>query len=70
MESIKAAAKIVEQENADFGYVASKIEVANDVWSSHMTPAQRYEVMQSVDLNGLKQLEALRKCVKVISEMM
>lgn len=69
MENIKAAAKIVEKENSEFGYVAGKIEVANDVWMNHMTPSERYEVMQSIDLDGLKPLEALRKCVKSISEM-
>ena len=65
---IEAADKIVK-ENAEFGYVVGKLEIANDIWNGHLTPADRLEIMNQTNTEGLSTLEKLRACVKTLSSM-
>lgn len=63
------AAELVRKENESFGYLAGKTEIANDIWHSHLTSAQRLEVMNASVIDGLSALEALRKCLRTIASM-
>lgn len=65
---IETAEKIVK-ENAEFGYVAGKLEIANDIWNGHLTPADRLEIMNNTKTDGLSTLEKLRACVKTLAAM-
>lgn len=56
-------------ENASFGYVASKGEVAQQYWQQAMTAMERFEVMQSVGEFKTALLK-LRACLKVIENAM
>lgn len=56
---IKNAAVQVNAENAEFGYKASKGEVAAQVWHSHLTPMQRYELAKGIKGSNVK---AVREC--------
>jgi len=56
---IKNAAAQVNAENAEFGYNASKGEVAAQVWHSYLTPMQRYELAKGVKGSNVK---AVREC--------
>lgn len=53
--------------NNEFDYVASKNEVANEVWQK-LTPAQRLEIMKEVGEVEGTALKKLRACVKFIEE--
>ncbi len=68
IDVIEAAAKI-RKENAEFGYVAGKIEIANDIWHGSLSPADRLEIMNATNLDGLSDLGKLRACVKTLSAM-
>jgi hypothetical protein len=59
----------IEAENKEFGHVASKTEIANDMWVNYLSPSDRLEIMNSINLEGLSTLEKLRKCVKSLSTM-
>ena len=52
-EVIKQAAQKVEAINAEFGYTASKWEMAADVWHNHMDSMQRFEVSKLVTGKGI-----------------
>ncbi|HGB3193960.1 TPA: hypothetical protein ACIVAT_000611 [Salmonella enterica subsp. enterica serovar Waycross] len=65
---IEVAEKIVN-ENSEFGYVAGKLEIANDIWNCYLTPAHRLEIMNQTNTDGLSTLEKLRACVKTLSSM-
>jgi hypothetical protein len=69
MINVSEAAKEVEKFNSEIGYVASKLEIANDIWNCHMNPADRLEIMNTQNLVGLTALQKLRQCVKALSEM-
>ena len=69
MINVIEAAKVIVKENAEFGYVAGKLEIANDIWNCHMSPADRLEIMNQTDVEGLSTLEKLRACVKTVAAM-
>jgi hypothetical protein len=69
MIDVKAAAAKVIAFNTEFGYTADRLELANDVWVNHMSPADRYEIMQHVNNDGLSALAYLRKSVAVLADM-
>ena len=41
---VEVAEKIIN-ENSEFGYVAGKLEIANDIWNGYLTPSDRLEIM-------------------------
>lgn len=69
MIDVKAAAAKIIAFNAGFGFTASRLEVANEVWAAHMSPADRFEIMNLVNSDGLNALAYLRKCVGVVADM-
>lgn len=69
MINVIEAAAMVVKENTEFGYVAGKLEVANDIWNGHLSPADRMEIMNKTNTEGLSTLEALRACVKTLAAM-
>lgn len=60
------AVKIVEF-NKEYDYVASKGEVANEIWVQ-LTPQQRLEIMNQVGEVGGSASKKLRLCLKFIEE--
>ncbi len=69
MINVIEAAEMIVKENEDFGYVAGKLEIANDIWNGHMSPTDRLEIMNQTDIEGLSTLEKLRACVKTVAAM-
>lgn len=69
MINVIEAAEKVKKENAEFGYVAGKLEIANDIWNGHLSPADRLEIMIATNTEGLSTLEKLRACVKTLAAM-
>ncbi|WP_129543767.1 hypothetical protein [Serratia sp. 1D1416] len=69
MIDIINAAEKIKTENASFGYVAGKLEIANDIWNGCLTPSDRLEIMNATNIEGLNALEKLRACVKTLSAM-
>lgn len=69
MINLIEASKKIEKENAEFGYIAGKLEIANDIWNAYLSPAERLEIMNTTNLEGLTTLGKLRACVKKLSEM-
>lgn len=69
MIDVKAAAQKIIAENAEFGYTAGRREVANEIWVNYMEPADRLELMNLVNIDGLTPLNALRKCTATIADM-
>lgn len=69
MINVIEAAEKIEKENAEFGYVAGKLEIANDIWNGYLSPADRLEIMNATNIEGLTTLGKLRACVKKLSEM-
>ena len=69
MINVIEAAEKVQRENAEFGYVAGKLEIANDIWNGYLTPADRLEIMNQTNIDGLSTLEKLRACVKTLAAM-
>lgn len=65
---VEASEKVIS-ENASYGYVAGKLEIANDIWVNHMNPTERMEIMNITKLDGLNELGKLRECVKTIASM-
>lgn len=65
----REAINAIISENASFGYVASKGEVAQQYWQQVMTASQRFEVMESVG-EFKSPLAKLRACLKVIENAM
>lgn len=65
---VEVAEKIIN-ENSEFGYVAGKLEIANDIWNGYLTPSDRLEIMNQTNTDGLSALEKLRACVKTLSSM-
>lgn len=63
----KELAKEIIDFNTEFGYTASKNEVANEVWHK-LTSEQRYEIMQEVGEVKGTLLKQLRTYVKYIEE--
>ncbi|WP_283010826.1 hypothetical protein QLY67_015560 [Cronobacter turicensis] len=68
IDVFKAAAEI-RKENAEFGYVAGKIEIASDIWHAFLSPNDRLEIMNATNIDGLSDLGKLRACVKTLSSM-
>ena len=69
MINVIEAAEKVQKENAEFGYVAGKLEIANDIWNGHLSPVDRLEIMNATNIEGLSALEKLRACVKTLAAM-
>lgn len=69
MINVIEAAEKIEKENAEFGYIAGKLEIANDIWNGYLSPSDRIEIMNMTDIEGLTTLEKLRACVKTLSGM-
>lgn len=69
MINLIETAEKIKKENADFGYVAGKLEIANDIWNGHLSPSDRLEIMNMTNIEGLTTLEKLRACVKTLSGM-
>lgn len=70
MENVfkKLAAEVIA-ENSEFGYTASAMDVANDVWY-RLTVDQRNYIMKEVDYNSLTGsiMTKLRICVRYIKD--
>lgn len=68
IELSEAVLKVIA-ENEEHGYVASKIEIANEIWHSYLSMTDRTEIMKSINIEGLTELGALRACVKNLSQI-
>lgn len=69
MINVIEAAEKIQKENAEFDYIADKLEIANEIWSGYLSAADRLEIMNSTNIKELTQLGALRECVKTLSQM-
>ena len=69
MINLTMAAKEIEKQNSEFDYVASKLEVANEIWYGYLSPYDRLQIMNATNTHGLTELGRLRECVKTIASM-
>lgn len=61
------AEEIINYDIENFGVTTSKGEVAHLIWSNHMTPTERLEIMNRCgDFDSA--LQKLRACLKIISD--
>ena len=63
IEAIKQAKKTVVAFNEEFGYKASKGEIAADIWHNHLTFEQRYHFSKNVKSKGV---DAARECYSLV----
>jgi hypothetical protein len=70
MLNIKQAAEEIKKANAEFGYNAGPLEVANSVWY-RLSVDDRFDIVEKVQSKGIsiKGIDGLRACVKMLAEM-
>jgi len=62
IEKINKSARYVEEENKRFDYIASKGEVAVNVWHSYLDTEDRCAISKHIDAASRKGFEQVRVC--------